>query len=224
MNSGNVNSLLTMLVGCLCLIIGSVAGYQLKPNPVIEDGVYVNGRRLSIDEWLKSNGVKVPPDGKRKPGGDLPSGAMPPAAWLVIDQDPLNLNSPHMVNAIARVDTGGKCCCDPCTCSSCACHLTKAITATATQAIEQRGGNKSPEILGIDKLVDLLAKFHDSLFGTANKPGLRDDIANGIKDAYSTVRTGVIVAGGVIFGLLGWMALSLQRIADAQARTVMRPG
>lgn len=93
---------------------------------------------------------------------------------------------------------------------------------TSTPIVTQRGGPKSPELFGIESLVSILKDFKEAIFGSNGKPGLRDDIAGGLRDFYGTLRTGVIVAGGCIAGWMLWVGASqhrssyeLQRIADA---------
>lgn len=103
-----------------------------------------------------------------------------------------------------------KCPCSPCDCGSCACHLVKP----AVQMTEQRGSPKSPELFGIESLVNILKDFKEAIFGSNGKPGLRDDIAGGLRDFYGTLRTGVIVAGGCVAGWMLWVGASLHKIAN----------
>lgn len=137
-----------------------------------------------------------------------------PTAYLIVDQDPLQLNGPHMVNVIAKLDEKQKTCpCSPsCDCGSCACHLMKPA---AFQSVEQRGGGpKSPELFGIESLVSILKDFKEAIFGSNGKPGLRDDIAGGLKDFNKSLETRLIVVGGVVGCWMLWVGVSLHKLAN----------
>jgi len=115
-----------------------------------------------------------------------------------------------MVDAFLDGEKPSKQCpCDPCDCTSCACHLTKPVM----QKIE--GGPKDDKsLLGIGDLAAVLREFKEAIFGTANKPGLRDDIANGLRDytrSIAVVTTLVLVAH---FACFGFVAYNLHRIAE----------
>lgn len=82
--------------------------------------------------------------------------------------------------------------------------------------------NKPVEAFGIETLVQVLKELKEAFFGNpkTGTPGLRDDIAKGLGDFYSTLRTGCIVAGGTLLALVGWIALSLHRIAEKTGKAV----
>lgn len=95
----------------------------------------------------------------------------------------------------------------------------------AFQVIEQRGQpNKPVEAFGIETLVQVLKELKEAVFGNPKlgTPGLRDDIAKGLGDFYSTLRTGFVVFCGSVVALFGWIAVSLHRIADNSATRVMQ--
>lgn len=84
----------------------------------------------------------------------------------------------------------------------------------------QRDG-RNIEAFGIETLTRVLLELKEAIFGNRDKgtPGLRDDIAKGLGDFYGTLRTGAIVAGSVTLALVGWIAVSLHRIADHTTKT-----
>lgn len=97
------------------------------------------------------------------------------------------------------------------------------VAKPAAQVIEQRGQpNKPVEAFGIETLVQVLKELKEAFFGNPKlgTPGLRDDIAKGLGDFYSTLRTGFIVFVGSTLGLFGWIALSLHRIAEKTGKAV----
>ena len=189
-NSG----LKAILYGALVLL-GFGLAWVTKPIPEAEvhmtvHGLFVNGKHVDLDQ-LK---IKLPiqPDRKKKDGA-LPKGDLGP---------------------VASVDCP---CGESCNCNPCHCHAAKAISfidgQDDTPVVSQRGGPQ-PQILGIESLVAILREFKEAIFGSNGKPGLRDDIAGGLRDFYSEVRTGVIVAGGTLAGFMLWVGINLQRIAD----------
>ena len=97
------------------------------------------------------------------------------------------------------------CPCEPCECAGCACHL----------AVGQRSKPEpKPEFLGIGDLVTILKEFKEAIFGTANKPGLRDDIKNGLSDWTATLKVAFVGVVAVHFGLFAWVAISLNQLAN----------
>lgn len=143
-----------------------------------------------------------------------------PEGFVLFDQDPLS-PYPHMQNVLAVVNKGDKLDCpcgESCKCKPCHCHAAKPITFNSEDdqpmVVGQRGGNGGAQILGIDTLVAVLQKFHDSFFGTGNRPGVKDDISGGLKEFWGSVKVGFIAAGVTTLVMLGWIGLSLQRIAD----------
>lgn len=198
-------ALLIVLCVSVGLILGFGVGYIAKPipEPVIEvtvHGVYVNGKHVNLDAFKLP--VPLAPDkGRRKPG-DLPAGDLPgpvsskPAAFL---DCPCGLG---------------------CTCEPCHCHASKPIVFTDEPAITGQRSPKPVEAFGIETLVAILKEFKEAVFGVNGNPGLKDDITNGLRGFWDTVRIGFIVAGGVTLGLLSWCAISLQRIADHSAAKV----
>jgi len=186
------NKLPALLFGlCLGLFVGILAGVQLTKNqPVIYEWKAIlkypyfeltaNGKHVPFPDHI--NLPSKPLDNKKK-GGDLPP--------------------------VAMINYQDGCLCDPCDCTSCACHLTKPVM----QKIE--GGPKDDKsLLGIGDLAAVLREFKEAIFGTANKPGLRDDIANGLRDytrSIAVVTTLVLVAH---FACFGFVAYNLHRIAE----------
>lgn len=208
--------LMYTFAACLLLIAGFGVGYiaHTPPEPIIEmtvHGLFVNGKHVDLDS-LKFKLPVVPDkgkEGKRKPG-DLPAGQLGPAAKM--DGAGLTLTEDLFVMWYGddAPKPAAKCPCSPCDCGSCACHLVKP----AVQMTEQRGSPKSPELFGIESLVNILKDFKEAIFGSNGKPGLRDDIAGGLRDFYGTLRTGVIVAGGCVAGWMLWVGASLHKIAN----------
>ncbi|HQR06996.1 MAG TPA: hypothetical protein PLN21_09250 [Gemmatales bacterium] len=97
------------------------------------------------------------------------------------------------------------CPCNPCDCTTCSCHL----------AVGQRSKPEpKPEFLGIGDLVSILKEFKEAIFGSANKPGLRDDIKNGLSDWTATLKVAFVGVVAVHFGLFGWIAVSLHQVAN----------
>ena len=97
------------------------------------------------------------------------------------------------------------------------------VAKPAAQSVEQRGQpNKPVEAFGIETLVQVLKELKEAFFGNPKlgTPGLRDDIAKGLGDFYATLRTGCVVAGGTLLILVGWIALSLHRIAEKTGKAV----
>lgn len=94
----------------------------------------------------------------------------------------------------------------------------------AFQVIEQRGRDKPVEAFGIETLVQVLKELKEAVFGDkkTGTPGLRDDIAKGLGDFYSTLRTGFVVFCGSVIALFGWIAISLHRLADNSSTRVMQ--
>lgn len=92
------------------------------------------------------------------------------------------------------------------------------------QVIEQRGRDKPVEAFGIETLVQVLKELKEAVFGDkkTGTPGLRDDIAKGLGDFYSTLRTGFVVFCGSVIALFGWIAISLHRLADNSNTRVMQ--
>lgn len=175
------------------LCVGFGIGYASKPvpDPVIEwngRNLTINGKRVDLDSFKFP--IPLAPDKGKKKLGDLP-GDLGPAAMI---------SCPCV-----------ECSCPQCNCCSVACIDESAVTG-------QRKGNSQPpvEAFGIETLTKVLMELKEAIFGSKDKgtPGLKDDIATGLKDFWSSIRTGFIVAVGTSVGLLAWIALSLQRIAD----------
>lgn len=86
--------------------------------------------------------------------------------------------------------------------------------------VGQRQGDKKPsngsEFLGLGDLAQVLKEFKEAIFGTANKPGLRDDIKNGLADWTNTLKLSVVAFVAGLFGLLGWIGLSLNKMAHKE--------
>lgn len=146
-----------------------------------------------------------------------------PDGFVLFDQDPLS-PYPHMQNALAVVNRSDKLDCpcgESCACKPCHCHAAKPITFDSEDdppmVVGQRGG-KPVEAFGIEALAGILRELKEAVFGTNGKPGLKDDISGGLKDFWGSVKVGFIVAGGVTLTALGWIGLSLQRIADSAAK------
>lgn len=193
--------------------LGFGTAWVTKPAPdpdiqwTLGGGLTINGKVVD-PEKLKvklpiPNGSDKDKGGKKKPG-DLGAGELGPAALLTPAVNPCP-------------------CGDSCTCNPCHCHAAKAISFAPSEddtiVVGQRGGDKSksPELFGIESLVNILKDFKEAIFGSNGKPGLRDDIAGGLKDFYGTFRTGVIVAGGCVAGWMLWVGVSLHKIANAKA-------
>lgn len=222
-NSNNLGFVVLICV-CVGLLIGFGVGYvaHTPPEPVIEmtvHGLFVNGKRVDLEKLKvkfpdifapnkdkdkgKDGNDKDKGKGKRRPGDigdvkDIEKTASPPAAILF--------------------KPGCGCTCDKCPCGdSCACNPCHCADDIATGTMQRGGSPKSPELFGIESLVSILRDFKEAIFGKNGQPGLRDDIANGLKDFYSTLRVGVISGVAVAVVWMMWIGINLQRLADKKA-------
>lgn len=104
--------------------------------------------------------------------------------------------------------------------------LPKPRPVALPQVIEQRGGqpSKPVEAFGIEVLANVLKELKEAIFGDKQRgtPGLRDDIAHGLSDFYSTLRNGVLIAGVATAGWMFWVGWNLHRIANASEARVLQ--
>lgn len=120
--------------------------------------------------------------------------------------------------------TLAKCPCDPCDCKACSCDRLKAADVSNVEWLpvvyqEPVGQRSRPneDLLNMSGLAKVLQDFSRQLFGGDGKPGLKDDIAAGLKEWSNTFKMAAITAGLAHFGLLAWIGYSLHRLAEAKA-------
>lgn len=186
-----------LLIGLGLLCVGyTVGAFVNKPAP-IPDGIYLNGRTLDLRRMSLEDIRKVLPDLR------LPLPAQPDRKKKDGALGEVGEVAAVPLLQLRRPDV----------------PLPKPVIAQ----FEQRGGQPKPvEAFGIETLVQVLRELKEAVFGNpkSGTPGLRDDIAKGLGDFYSTLRTGCIVAGGTLLALVGWIALSLHRIAEKIGKAV----
>ena len=179
----------------ISLCCGLGIGYMAHGVPPIPDGIYLNGKALDLRNMSLEEIRKVLPNLKLPALPAQPDRKKKDGALGEVGQ--FVSDTPWI-----------------------------RIALPISQVIEQRGGqpNKPVEAFGIETLVQVLKELKEAVFGNPKlgTPGLRDDIAKGLGDFYSTLRTGFVVFCGSVVALFGWIAISLHRIADNSATRVMQ--
>jgi hypothetical protein len=170
---------------CIALVIGFGAGWIFKPVP--EPVIEVQYLKVFPFVSVQVNGKKVD---------------------LTKIQIPLDNKKKGGDLPFAAVNYVPGCDCDPCDCSTCACAM------AAGQRRDDKKPSNGTEFLGIGDLAQVLKEFKEAIFGTASKPGLRDDIKNGLTDWTNTLKVSVVAFVAGLFGLLGWIGLSLNKMAN----------